>query len=169
MAFSRLTFSAIPSATVFFCSASSSLIWGKDVAVQDQLLVTQRRCSALQGVGDRVGSPSNLLFTLFNPILFSSLRTNRGHRCRPFFPRVGPFICFAQRVQHSHNARCFRRNLLIHTLALWASQLAPVKSIEQQQLTAAPRSLRHVTVSIIDHLKVFFERRNGILRFTELV
>ena len=56
--------------------------------------------------------------------LLSRFWTNRGHRCRPFFPSVLTFNMFiAHRVQRSHCSSIFHRVLLTHAFALSGNHL----------------------------------------------
>ena len=61
-------------------------------------------------------------FFVFFTHLLSSFWTSRGHRCRPFSPRLLPSINIAHRVQQSQCSSIFHRVLLTHALALSASQ-----------------------------------------------
>ena len=66
-------------------------------------------------------------FYFFRTLLLSRFWTSRGHRCRPFSPRFLPSIFIAHRVQQSRCSSIFHRELLIHALALSASQFVRKK------------------------------------------
>ena len=71
------------------------------------------------------------IYIFFFTLLLSSFWTGRGHRCRPFSPPVLAFNFIAHEVQQSHCSSIFHRVLLIHALALSASQFAHKKKSQR--------------------------------------
>ena len=64
---------------------------------------------------------------IFLTLLLSSFWTSRGHICRPFSSGFLPLTFIAHRVQQSHCSSIFHRVLLIHAVALSASQIVHKK------------------------------------------
>ena len=73
----------------------------------------------------------SFFFLIFLTLVLSSFWTSRGHRCRPFCPRVLPSIFIAHRVQQSHCSSIFHRMLLTHALALSASEFVHKKKSQR--------------------------------------